>query len=224
MFAAGSVQHGYYLAFTVAAIDGSGVGDPAFDDDGVVVESDCRRVPLTDPDCVPAYNASFSLQADGQRNRLSGKWRGVDSGLTDGDLGQPSTGTQYSICVYDTTAGSPTLASWISFPSANWQERTPAKGWRYNGLRSFAYGRISGVLDLLAEVGDGRPKFRFRSGLPNDYLVLSMPAPYGPTEFFNQDSTVVVQLVSSDGLCALSEFGVDATRTNDGERFAAKIH
>jgi hypothetical protein len=46
------------------------------------------------------------------------------------------------------------------------------------------------------------------------------PVPFSPDAYFDQDSSVLAQLVTDEGQCWAADF--DGARTNNGTRFIAK--
>ncbi len=76
-----------------------------------------------------------------------------------------------------------------------------------------------GVQKVQLKTGDlGKTKAQLKGRGPN----LEMPVPISGIEYFDQDPSVVAQLISSEGKCWTSEFLSSNTAANDGVQFKAK--
>ncbi len=93
--------------------------------------------------------------------------------------------------------------------------RTSDKGWVYVDRA----GSADGIVKVVLRSGTaGKPKLQLM-GRGDD---LSVPPPFSPTELFEQDTAVVVQLHRADeGSCWSSTFDVSSTRRNDTQQFKA---
>lgn len=131
------------------------------------------------------------------------------------DLGDPTDATSYSLCVYDHVASTPSLAAELTIdPGVLWTDKDP-KGFQYKDKT----GLSDGVFLAKFKPGvDGKTVAQLKAKGVN----LSLPAPANTGVFFEQDDSVVVQLVNDAGLCLSSEFGVAGTIKNTEEQFKAK--
>ncbi len=168
-------------------------------------------------------------RSDDSKDVLIWKWlRGAAAGQT--ELGaNPLTGsTSYALCVYDETAATPNLAIDITIDRAGelcgskpcfkaiGGGPPDGKGWKYKDKDTAA----SGALKLVLKAGSaGKSKIVFKAKGSN----LPLSGPVGPGEYFDQDTDVVVQLLSNDGgVCFESTFATPATRTDD-DKFKDKL-
>jgi hypothetical protein len=145
-------------------------------------------------------------KANDKSDKIKWKWQqGEETFFT--DFGNPVNGplTEYTLCVYDTTATTPSLKASIALvPGANWVLQA-GKGYKYKDSTSAQNG-VKNV--LLRAGGPGKAKINFAaSGIP-----LVMPIPYSVTEIFDQDPEVLVQLVNDLGFCWTSTFGSPAVK------------
>jgi len=207
-----------------ATFDGScGAGNEDCDDgnpctvDSCPLDDHCEnagtpRDPMT---CLQAVKTRLKLSnsADPSKDKFNWDWTS-GAAFDQADLGLPSSQTDYRLCVYDTTGGVPSLATslWVPGGSAGWRNFTP-KGWRY--LNSF--GTNDGIRKLQLKPGiAGKSKIKLTAAGSN----LPLPAPDSLSEFFDQDTTVIVQLRSSDDECWTSSFAVGTgTRVNTPAAF-----
>lgn len=154
--------------------------------------------------------------AGGVANRrisLGWKWAGADA-FAHADLGTPGTGTRFTLCVYDMTAGMPRLATWLDLygDAAGWVEDAP-NGWQYDdgGPDTIETLRLKASTS-----GSNRVSMR-----ADGYSYLPLPDPVSPEAWFDKDPSVLVQFVSSDGLCLQSEYPADSVKRDDGVKFKA---
>ncbi len=154
-------------------------------------ESMCFTSPLT--------KLKITNDGDPDKDKLQWQWLKGDA-FDMSDLDDPSSTTSYALCVYDTTATTPSLATSLALPAgvAGWTNRTP-DGWKY----SESDGNYDGFrkIDLRTGIA-GKARIKLKAAGP----ALPLPSPASLTEFFDQDPSVIVQLLSSDGTCWTSEF------------------
>ncbi len=147
-------------------------------------------------------------------DQLTWKWARGDAFAQD-MLGNPDVDTTYALCVYDTSASVPVLAaSVVVAPSkTSWRSYAP-NGWSYSDRD----GTYFGVQRLLIKPGaTGRRKIT----LTGSGIRLPLPGPAASAAYFDQDPSVVVQLLSSGGQCWTSEFIPDRTSANTAASFKA---
>jgi hypothetical protein len=161
----------------------------------------------------PQKSSLFVRNKDGTvSDRLTWKWnRGAATSLS--EFGSPTTSTSYALCVYDTTAGAPSLVASLRAPAGG----TCASGrpcWRSVSTRGFKYQNAGlvpdGLLKLQLGAGTtGKAKIvALAKGPP-----LTLPFQASGT-VFRQDPRVTVQLVNDApmGVCWETRFTAPATR------------
>lgn len=209
---------------TVTPTGDSGVPTPVFPGPLCLTEprTTCRA---------PRGSTKFSVydRPGTQRDRVLFDWIKDDRTLAL-DLGDPLNGsTHYTLCVYDQTAGVPTLKMSVDAPAGG-ECGTPRSRpcWKSLGSGSrfagYVYQDKDSTPDGMARlqlrgvriVSPAPARLKLRATGDN----LALPAPAFPGRFFEQDSTVTVQLVHSDGVCWSVDY-LDAKR-NAGDLFAAK--
>ena len=159
--------------------------------------------------CLTAPRAKIDLQdkPDDAADKLTWKWqKGEETLFT--DFGQPNTSTKYALCVYDGESGAPVLEAKLVAPAGvNWS----AAG--NNGLKYRDKSGLSdGLTNILLKAGmEGKAKVQVKA----KGLNLPMPIPEGPSAFFQQNPSVIVQLINSNGLCWTTEFTPPAATSND---------
>jgi len=133
---------------------------------------------------------------------------------TPSDFGAPTFNTDYGLCLYDSVDGTPTLVG----------ELTVAGGPAWDEARNgrFRLKQKSGALDgkLVVELRvaePGKAKARVKAVGTN----LPLPGPIGSDAYFEQDPTVIAELINSDGDCWSAEFDRSDTAANKGARFRA---
>jgi uncharacterized delta-60 repeat protein len=181
----------------------------------------CQNVgePLPEAMCASAAKISFQLKNTGDPAKSQLKWKWVKGDGFDqlalGTPATPTTGTSYALCVYDTTGGTSSVAASVDIaPGTLWLTKDP-KGWNYIDKA----GTSDGVQKLQLKTGDAT---KTKAQVKAAGLSLPMPTPISGSEHFDQDPSVIVQLISSEGMCLTSEFGASSTLANDGEQFKAK--
>ena len=180
----------------------------------------CPGVPST-----ACFSAGKSIvkardHADPSKQQFQWKWiKGVPA-LTLPDLGDPvSGGTAYTLCLYDQTAGLPVFKMGASVAAGGTCGTAPC--WSALGSSGWSYknnaGNTDGITKLSLKSGAaGKSKLQVKAS----GAALPLPAPISGTEFFDQDTEVVVQLHSSSPAnCWTSAF--TTTKKNDGSQFKA---
>jgi hypothetical protein len=173
----------------------------------------CGDAPVGALDCRAAVGSRMVLKDTESADSL--KWQWIGDGFGQADLGDPTTGdTYYSLCIYDETASVPVLAGELGI--------NRGEGWTDNGTRGVEYaydGSSFGVTRAKVKLAaDGRTSVKLQAGTE----AFQLPAPFG-TEFFDQDASVTVQLVSSEGTCWSSSYGAADTSRNEATVFKARI-
>jgi len=217
-------------ACTVATTCSTGTcdaGTPADCDDGDLCTADsCDIVdgcvstsePQDPGSCFVPAKARFVVRdrENPAKNVINWSWKrgGV---VTPEDLGNPTVDTDYALCVYDESAGTPALVGSYVIPAggSGWKA-TPAAV-KYVERSGSADGVI--VLKARSIAAAGTSGARLRASGTN----LALPDAFSPTMLFNQDTLVVAQLLNSTGACWHSEFGAGATQKNTGLLFKASI-
>jgi len=149
---------------------------------------------------------------DERKDQLKWKWKKGDE-TVQADLDDPFTTATYTLCVYDTSGGVPSLVSSLAAaPSPLWVDKDP-KGWQHKDKAGFS----DGVQRITLRPGAaGRSQVQVKAKGVN----VPMPAPFSATEFFDQDPEVTVQLSNSDtAACWTSTF--TAAKMNTVDRFKA---
>jgi hypothetical protein len=147
------------------------------------------------------------------RNQLSWRWRKGESTALEG-FGNPVAGrTGYALCVYGTTAGTPSLMMSLAAEggglcgNASCWQRIGARGFRYRDRLHLA----DGIHRILLRTGTaGRARIVFKA--KGDKLPL--PTPAAGKNLVSQDPTATVQLVNSEGQCWSAEYQAPAKRSN----------
>ncbi len=177
-------------------------GDPCTTDscpgDDHCVNAGTPRDPLT---CYAAGKSLLKITntAGPDSDKLIWQWK-TGEAFAQGDLGDPSSTTDYGLCLYDTTGGVTTLATSVSIPAGSpfWKSRDP-DGWNW----ADSDGSFDGIKKVQLKTGvAGKTKVRLTAS--GEFLPL--PAPFSAGEFFNEDPSVVVQLLGSDGQCWTTSF------------------
>ena len=173
----------------------------------------CADAPVGSLDCRAAVGSRLVIKDTASADSIKWSWTG--DGFEQSDLGDPVAGdTYYSLCIYDETAGVAALAAELSINRGEgWTDETP------RGLDYAHDGSSFGVTRArIRTAADTTTSVKLQGGTE----ALSLPAPFG-TEFFDQDGTVTVQLVSSEGTCWSSSYSVADTSRNDAGRFKARM-
>ena len=149
------------------------------------------------PDCRDAQKNVLSLKADG-----SSKWKWKKGAATTAaEFGDPTTGTDYRVCIYDGVGGvqNPPVCSHV--PAGT--------GWEAN-KKGFKFKSDSGV--------DGITKITLKEGEAGKAKILVKGTDAGATLPLTENA--VVQISNSNGLCWESLF--TTFQKNDAEKVKAK--
>jgi hypothetical protein len=175
----------------------------------------CAEVPETG--CVAATVAGLQIQvgATSAKNKLKWKLSGGSLAVDQAALGDPAATTSWTLCIYDSTLDVPFLTGSVTVgPSASLWTSSDPKGWKYKDKA----GSQDGVTGVQLKTGvAGKPKAQVKAAGTN----LPLPAPVDMTSFFDQSSTVTVQLVKDGGPCWTSQFDAGDTKLNTPARFKA---
>ncbi len=199
--------------------DGDGVADVDDDcldtpnADQTDADHDCRgdacesAPPLSGPtplagcrEVTAAKKAALSMKAnaDPTKDRLSWRWaKGAATALA--DYGDPVGRTDYALCVYDETGGTPALATTAAIPHGGLWKPIATQGFRYKDAAR-------------ANAGIGR--VILKSGAAGKAMIVvkgkgsALPLPALP---LHDDAAVTTQLVSSDGPCWTGTFPAPAS-------------
>lgn len=172
--------------------------------------------PIAAEQCIEAGKSVFQIvnKDDDVGDKL--KWKMVKADFFEqADLGDPVTSTSYALCIYDQTASVATLVGQLEInPNAAWSSIAP-KGFKYKDKVSTE----DGIRKVLLKAGsDGKSKALLGAGGLN----LPTPPPLDGTKFMDQDPSVVVQFLNSEGTCWSSEFLAASSRSNEPSKFIAK--
>jgi CSLREA domain-containing protein len=158
------------------------------------IGTDVCSAPLTGCKAAGPHQSKVSLKhSGGPSDRLTWKWRGAATDAT--DLGDPTTGAGYVLCVFDTSGASPRSLLRSVVPGGTCPGRRPC--WR-NAGSSLKYqnrlGTPGGVVTLQAKPGpDGQAAVTMKGG----GAALELPALPLPAS-----TVVLLQLRSVDpGAC-----------------------
>jgi cysteine-rich repeat protein len=164
--------------------------------------------------CFNAARASIDIQdkPDNSRDKLSWKWSKGDEVLL-ADMGTPNSTTEYALCIYDGQTGSPVFSTSLDVaPGAGWTG-SPT-GWKFKDK----VGTQEGVTSIqLKAAAAGKSKAQVKAKGMN----FPTPTPLGPAMFFEQNPSVIVQLLNSAGKCWHSEF-LPPSSKNEDARFKDK--
>jgi hypothetical protein len=179
----------------------------------------CAAVPETG--CVVATKAGLQISKNTEtpdKSRIKWKLGGGSLAVSQTDLGDPLTTTSWTLCIYDSSAGVSYLAGSLTVdPNAAWASNDP-KGWKYKDKT----GAEDGVTGVSLKTGDAT---KTKAQLKGAGASLVLPDAYDLANYFDQDTTVTVQLVKNGGpgasLCYTSEFDAADTKTNSAAVFKA---
>lgn len=176
--------------------------------------------------CLAAAKSAVALKRDangGLKNKLAWRWAMGTTSLQQGDFGDPVNGlSHYTLCVYDHTAGIPTLALGASIDAGGtcgtkpcWKPLADA-GWAYKNK----VGNAAGIAALAFKGGPaGKPKLSLKAR----GAALALPAPVNGSEYFDQDESIIVQLHNdAPANCWSSTFDGAATKSNEATQFKAR--
>jgi cysteine-rich repeat protein len=138
-------------------------------------------------------------------NKLTWKWKGGPLTVP-ADFGSPDSTTTYHFCVYDKTAGTPTLLLSTTVPPGGTCGTKPCwkvlkTGFLYNDKSLGADGLST--IKLKGNVIPGKALVQVK-GKGAGLLVPTLP--------FAQDPAVVMQLVNDQGVCWETTFAPPATK------------
>jgi uncharacterized delta-60 repeat protein len=219
--AVGDSVHGMNGSLAAVLLSTTGQLDTTFEDDGIVVESDCRRIPSGLSACLPATRSSLKLEVTPTNwsgyvnNSLSWKWDG--DAIPHSALGSPPLNSRYTVCLYDHTGGVPRLATWLEVYGNpdGWKNLEP-NGWSYRSR-----GVADGVRKLRVTAAESEDGSRVSVRGKSDPLPL--PTPVSSTKWFDQNPGIVVRLVTSDGLCLEADFPASSTLVDTLDEFKASF-
>jgi hypothetical protein len=142
--------------------------------------------------CIAASRSSLVLAERGATtDRLMWRWVGDDA-TAPAAFGDPTTATGYTLCIYDTTAGTPQLAAQFALaPGSSWSPR--GSGFAYRDRDGVSDG-ITSARFIASAAGRARLSITGRGSL-------SFPAPVPAGGMFAQDPQVTAQLVAAGGNC-----------------------
>jgi hypothetical protein len=212
-------------ASCVATFEGNcGAGNDNCDDGDPCTEDTCpgdshcenRGVPRSAASCFDAGKAMLKVtnSADPARDKFLWQWTKGDA-FAQADLGDPSSSTDYRLCIYDSTSDVTELTAALDIPAGSpfWKNVTP-RGWVWNS----STGAISGVRKVQLKTGAlGRTKVKLLAAGTS----LALPLPHSMTEFFDGDTSVTVQLFAGDDRCWTSVFPSSGISVNTTASFRA---
>ena len=212
-------------ASCTATFDGNcGVGGDDCDDGDPCTQDSCPAgdhcessgAPRDPGSCRAASKTRLKISdsADPQQDRFQWQWKGGDA-FDQVDLGAPSLTTTYTLCVYDASGGVTQLATSLSIPAgdAHWRDLSPL-GWKFTDGDAMVDG-VKQVQIKPGVVGQSKVKLSGAGGF------LPLPLAFSATKFFDQDPSVVVQLLTSDNQCWTSTFVASGTLSNRISAFKA---
>lgn len=179
--------------FAVTNIDAEQIESPFSNEALLRAELRCASAPL-DVCVAPSSRAGSVLAVrnpDGvSRDQLGWSWRQGPPGVGFGD---PSRDTGYLLCVYDSSRGAWRLATQLLIPAGAAGDGGPF--WRPLGTRGFTYAMSgAGFLKVkLKRRPDGRESIVLKAG----GAAAALPD-VAPDPLFQQDPTVIAQLVNDD--------------------------
>lgn len=158
------------------------------------------------PVCQPATSGRSSVSIRDSttpaRDLLKWTWRGEPVSL--GDLGDPTGGTGYTLCVVDQSGGAPTLRLGSPMMRTDWSAGTTGYTFASAADNDFPFRRVK-----LQIGGSGTGKFTMNG--QGEYLHPGLPL----------TAPVTVRLVRDDSdTCWEATYAIP--RQNDGARFVAK--
>ena len=189
--------------------------------------------PVSTPTAIGATGACPAQPADGCRvpvqsgkatlyirnlavdegDKLTWKWK-LGEATSYADLGDPIHSTAYTLCVYDQAGGSPDLTLSLTAPGGTKCGGTEQPCWKQSskGLiyRDKSFGN-AGIKKIQLNAGaDGQAKILFLGVGPNLRLSDTLAERRGLPEPMVQDSSIVVQLWNSNGVCWSASYSTPA--------------
>jgi hypothetical protein len=205
--------------------DGAGVCNP-----GAALDCDDSQ-PCTQDTCHPVTGCASTTgpatacllpqkslvdivdKAPDTKDKLKWKWQKGEETLLS-DFGNPGTGTEYTLCVYDTSGGVPSLKATLEVP--------PGVLWAPISNKGFKYKDAAAVTDGIKSVQlKSGPLGKAKVSLSAVGANIPMAVPFSMTQQREQDPEVVVQLINDLGFCWSTTFTAPALE-NDADRFKDK--
>jgi hypothetical protein len=141
-----------------------------------------------------------------ERDLLTWTWRRGEATSKE-DFGDPTAGATYDLCIFEETAGNPSLVLDAEIPSGSeWDESS--SGYEYNDPAAAAFGIRK--ISLRAGLIDGQSRIQLKA------KGLALPMPSLPLD---QDPTVTIQLVG-ENTCWEARFSTASS--NQLGRFRAR--
>jgi hypothetical protein len=147
----------------------------------------------------------------GARDKLKWKFKGGPA-LAQSDFGDPATATGYALCVYDD--GVLELEVGIGPNATHWRA-AGSKGHLYKDPAATA-GGVTNVKLFGGAAGEAKLQVKGKGAN------LPPVAAASPTRFFDNTTSVIVQLHQDDGACYETELTPADEVKNDGTQFKAK--
>lgn len=163
----------------------------------------------------PAAKLQITNSSTAGKDKLSWQW-GKGAAFDQAALGDPTGAGSYALCIFDSSAGVPSLAATIDIASSatKWVSKAP-KGLQYKDKAGTSDGVTKA--ELKTDVA-GKTKIKVNAATAN----LALPTPFDAASFFDQDTSVTVQLVGSGGTCWTSAFSAVQTKANTPGAFKAQ--
>jgi hypothetical protein len=184
----------------------------------------CPAAPVTG--CEPAGKSVFRLtnKSDPENNRLFWQWK-LNPATALPDFGDPLSTTQYSLCVYSTAGGVPSLLLHANVPPGGTCYGFPCwSDLSHPGLHWFRYADVlshgrDGISRIALRANHG-PGFKLRLQIQGVGANLPVPTPNGQ-HLVGQDPDVIVQLINTDGACWQGLYTIPAV-TDRPQKFKDK--
>lgn len=201
-----------------------GVGNDNCDDHDPCTEDSCPAddhcvnlsVPRDPGLCYAAGRAALRITNSPVpgADKMTWQWSAGEA-FAEADLGDPSSTTNYRVCMYDSTADVTRLAGSMSILGGSpYWKNMGTKGWSWKDTA----GSFGGIRKLQLKAGTtGMTKVMLSAG--GSSLVL--PMPFSGSEFFDEDSSVIVQLFAGTSTCWSASFTAAGTSGNSPAGFKA---
>ena len=184
----------------------------------------CPAAPVTG--CEPADKSVFRLtnRPDPTTNRLYWQWK-LNPATALPNFGDPVSTTQYSLCVYSTASGVPSLLLHANVPPGGTCYGFPCwSDLSHPGLHWFRYADVlshgrDGISRIALRANHG-PGFKLRLQIQGVGANLPVPTPNG-NHLVQQDPDVIVQLINTDGACWQGFYTIPAV-TDRPQKFKDK--
>jgi hypothetical protein len=194
----------------------------------VDAEVTCDPVPLTEIDgCEVAGKSRVSLHDDpdplaGAKDNLNWSWL-KGPAMAGDSLGNPALngGTEYALCIYDGNDGVHELRRDLQIPASGVL-------WRVKSQNGFQYTdrdlANDGVLSLRVKVDPDKPG-RSQVKLKARGLNFAPPGPPldEPLFYFEQEPSVILNLVNSEGTCWTVEYTPPHNRKITAKNYKAVV-